>query len=46
MNDNLLEYLKNLEENTAITMDNEQMNHRETAITTYVLSQIATKVYK
>ena len=44
MNDNLLEYLKSLEENTAITMDNEQIAHRETAFTTYILSQIATKV--
>lgn len=44
MNDNLLAYLKSLEENTAITMENEQISHRETAFTTYVLSQIATKV--
>lgn len=44
MNENLLDYLKSLEENTAITMDNEQLTSRETAFTSYVLSQIATKV--
>jgi hypothetical protein len=44
MNDNLLDYLKSLEENTAITMDNEQLGNREVAFTSYVLSQIATKV--
>lgn len=43
MNENLLDYLKSLEENTAITMDNEQLTSRETAFTSYVLSQIATK---
>ena len=36
--------MKSLEENTAITMDNEQLGNREIAFTSYVLSQIATKV--
>ncbi len=44
MDDNLLEYRKNLEENTAITLDNEQLSNRELAFTSYVLSQIAAKV--
>lgn len=44
MNDNLFQYLKDLEQNTAITMQNEQIASRELAFTDYVLSQIATKV--
>ncbi len=44
MNDNLIKYLHELEENTAITMQNEQLSTREESFTTYVLSQIAAKV--
>lgn len=44
MNENLIEYLHDLELNTAITFDNEMYNNREMAFTHYVLSQIATKV--
>lgn len=44
MNDNLLEYLHLLNENTAQTMETEQIASREDAFTHYVLSQIATKV--
>lgn len=44
MNDFLNSYLKELETNTAITMENEQLSNRDLAFTQYVLSQIATKV--
>ncbi len=44
MDDRLSQYLKDLEQNTAITMENEQIGSRELAFTSYVLSQIATKV--
>lgn len=44
MNENLVEFFKDLDLNTAITMSNEQISSREVAFTTYVLSQIATKV--
>lgn len=44
MDDKFLEYLKELESNTAQTMMDEQIGNREDAFTSYVLSQIATKV--
>ena len=40
----LKEYLNVLEEETALTMEQEQLGNREEAFTHYVLSQIATKV--
>lgn len=40
----LKEYLNVLEEETAQTMQQEQIGNREEAFTHYVLSQIATKV--
>lgn len=44
MNNNIVNYLLDLEENTAFTMQNEQLSTREDAFTTFVLSQIAAKV--
>lgn len=44
MNDNINEYLKELEANTSLVMQEEQCISRAMAFTHYVLSQIASKV--